>query len=176
MTSTPVKLQLELAAEKKLKRERKAEERQNKKIKTASKTEEKPRAAKRKLIMSDEVSEEGEALSLHDSDSSTWVESCGEEEVIIGRGCHVIAKIHGEKNDTTQNYVCQVEKVKKAGYEVKFLKKQGLTSRFKVTDEVAYVPEQDIIACLPKAHLDSRTRFKDMLYFDEDLTSYSIYM
>lgn len=171
LTSTPVKNEIELAAvEKRNKEENKTSKKD--KLKIAEKT----RSVKRKLPQLEESSEE-EILSLHDSDSSsgwTELEDFDEEEPIV-EGCHVVVKIHGERNDSARNYVCKILELKKSGYNVKFLKKNGLTSRFINTDEVAFVPENDIVGRLPKPRVDFRSRFKDMLYFDEDLTSYSLF-
>ena len=142
-----------------------------------SKTNEKKKKPVKRKLVELEKSSEDEVMSLHDSESSLeWAELDEEsdEEEPITEGCHVVVKIHGEKNDTAQNYVCEIQKVKKMGYDVKFLKKIGLTSRFIITNEIAYVPEKDV-ARLPKAHVNSRSRFKDMLYFEVDLATYSIF-
>lgn len=95
----------------------------------------------------------------------------------IEKGRHAIVKVFRDSyKKSGRNFVVEIQKKTIEGYEVKFLKRQIASNRFIVSDESeALVLFNEVIMALPKPTKDQRVRFKNMLYFNMDLSTYNLH-
>lgn len=162
-TDTPEKLLIE---EKKKQKENR---------KTAVKKKEQ---VKRKCLQEELSEEENETIVYNDnsSDDSVFYES--EEETSIEdikKGSYIIANVFGKLPGVPRKYVAIIDEKFLKGYEVRFLKRHLPSNRFSFTEEPpATVYFKDVVTVLPNPSKDQRARFRDMVYFNVDLTEYSL--
>jgi len=147
------------------------------KIKKYSKpSQEKLKKVSRKIATPDS-SENDEEWKADSSDDDVEEYNClkedGEDILDLGQGRHVIVKVYGKSS--ARNYVAEIIQKQPGGYEVKFYKRHYPTYRFTPSDEEsAFVLFKDISVVLPLASKDTRARYLNMLYFNVDLTEYSL--
>ncbi|KAF2903151.1 hypothetical protein ILUMI_03036 [Ignelater luminosus] len=103
----------------------------------------------------------------HSSDDS--FESDEEKSTIdVPRDGYIIANVYGKS--LARKHVVIVDR-----YEVRSLKRNFISNGFCFTNEpLATVPFQDVVAVLPKPIKDSKPRFQDMVYFNVDLSEYTL--
>ncbi|KAJ8933044.1 hypothetical protein NQ314_014284 [Rhamnusium bicolor] len=121
--------------------------------------------------------EELELIDNSSDDLNIDEEEEYEETYSIDDGRHAIVKIFRDSlKKIGRNFVAEIKKKMKNGYEVRFLKRQIASNRFFMSDESpAFVPFNEVVIALPKPKKDQRIRFKDMIYFDIDMSRYNLY-
>ena len=134
---------------------------------------------KRKIYQkdsSDEEKEEDIVLYATSSDDDLIFDNEDtDDENKIEEGDYIISKIFDADRKNSRNYVAQIGKLKKKGYHVQFLKRHVQSNRFSISNEnAAYLPAEDVVIKLPKPIKDNRIRFKNMIYFNVDLTEFSL--
>lgn len=130
----------------------------------------------KKKVFVESSSSSDEELSYQDSSSELEpeIEEESENTENLEVGHFLICKVYGKKS--VRQFVARVEEVVFGGYNVKFLKKQLASNRFKYSEEpTSFVPFNDIVVQLPNPIADRSSRYKDMIYFNRDLTEYSLF-
>lgn len=114
-------------------------------------------------------------LINQDNSSDSLIFDEEEEKPVkeASKGDHIIVNVYGKSR--AKKYVALVDDIFLNGYEVKFLKRNSPSKRFKFTDEAAAnVFFEDVVLILPKPIKDQRPRFDGMIYFNVDLSEYSL--
>ena len=167
LTDTPVKRQLEEAAQMR-----------------ANKSKPKsiaPRKEKRKILI--ESSDEGSS-ELEYADSSLDISelSSGEDTDDFNQPItvddFVLAMVHGAKKKSSRHYIAKIISKTQDGFSVKWLKNQNRTTKFYITDEeLTFVPASDIVRKLLTPLFHGETgRFANLYSFQFDFSNYSIVM
>ncbi|XP_050300113.1 uncharacterized protein LOC126738716 [Anthonomus grandis grandis] len=132
---------------------------------------------KRKVLVESDSSDEEINEELTKDSSSEWEE---EEETVqdthdVEKGGFIVVKVPGKTPFPGRNYVARVERKLFDGFQVRFFKRMIPSNRFKITEEESsFVTFGEVIAVLPKGIEDRRPRFKDSIYFNADLTEFSL--
>lgn len=128
----------------------------------------------KKGVLDDESSDECEEWKSDSSDDNLNCSNDSEDEKgITDVGDFIIAKVFG-KNSMRQ-YVAQIIKKLNDGYEVKFFSRHASSYRFiESKEEPAFLSFDEVVLRLPPPLKDKRARFLDMLYFNYDLTIYTV--
>lgn len=129
--------------------------------------------AKKKIIQDDSSEDENIQVEYEDnsSDGSLDLEEQKLDKV-VSKG-DVIVNVYGKA--CVRKYVAVVNNLYGEEYEVNFMKRNIPSNRFSFTSErSATVSFQDIVAVLPKPMDDKRPRFQGMVYFNIDLSEYSL--
>lgn len=80
----------------------------------------------------------------------------------------------GKTKNCFRLYVAKVIEFDEEGYIGRFLKKSGQVNKFKETDEEALFNVEDIVHRLPPAKSCFTSRFKGLVYFEEDLSDFTL--
>lgn len=132
----------------------------------------------RKLV---EISSENEDdFSVQDSefsDSSDLDGSDGAsgENFVINEDDYMLVKVYGKTKTSFRCYKCKVAGLEDDGFVRKFLKRVPQTNKFTITEEESLVSRNDIILRLSSPVSCSSARFKDMIFFKDDLSDFTIY-
>lgn len=129
----------------------------------------------KKTLMSDSSSDEEEVV-YKDSSSDLDLEQDEDEHENLTKleaNSFVVCKVFGKKS--VRHYAAKIEEVVEDGYNVKFLKKQVASNRFRYSEEPpAFVSYEEVILKLPNPLTDRSARYLDMIYFNVALTEYSL--
>lgn len=129
----------------------------------------------KKKVMSDSSSDEEEVI-YKDSSSDLDLEQDDDEDEDLTKlevQSFIVCKVFGKKS--VRHYAAKIEEVVLDGYNVKFLKKQVASNRFRFSEEPpAFVSYEEVILKLPNPLTDRSARYADMIYFNIDLTEYSL--
>lgn len=88
---------------------------------------------------------------------------------------HVIVKVMGKNKTCYRLYVAKVIEFDEEGYIGRFLKKIAQTNKFRETDEEALFKVDDVVRRLPTPKPCTTSRFKGLLYFEEDLSDFTLH-
>lgn len=138
--------------------------------------EKKVKASKKKVF--EESSDEEVEVITKDS-SSEWEET--EDDDVrtsledASEGDFLVVKVPSKKGKFSMNYVARVENKLRDGFEVAFFKRLIPSNRFQWTsEELSFINVQQVVLILPRAIEDTRPRFKNMFYFNTDLSALSL--
>ncbi|KAK9872855.1 hypothetical protein WA026_019644 [Henosepilachna vigintioctopunctata] len=80
-----------------------------------------------------------------------------------------------DEDDFLVCYICKVAGLEDDNFVGKFLKRVPQTNKFTITEEESLVSRNDVILKLSSPVSSSSARFKDMLFFKDDLSDFTIY-
>lgn len=130
----------------------------------------------KKQVMSESSSDE-EEIVYKDSSSDLNLEEDEEEDEDLTRlkvHSFVVCKVFGKKS--VRHYAAKIEEIMVDGYNVKFLKKQVASNRFVfIKEPAAFVSYEEVVIKLPNPLTDQSARYLDMIYFNVDLSQYSLF-
>ncbi|KAK5639656.1 hypothetical protein RI129_012148 [Pyrocoelia pectoralis] len=126
-------------------------------------------------------SEDDDDFSVEDSDSSNSpdldesTDRPSGENLVINEGDYMLVKVHGKTKASFRCYICKVGYLEDDGFVGTFLKRVQQTNKFTITEEESLVSRNDFILKLSSPVFCSSARFKDMIFFKDDLSDFTIY-
>lgn len=139
---------------------------------------EKIKVTKRKVLQTEEESDSEDDIEIEYKDNSSDDDEIFENDESTNtenfcEGDFIIARVFGKA--TIRNYAAKILKKGDEGYDVIFLKRHVVSNRFtEMMEDRALVAFSDVLYKLPTPLSDTRERFRNMLYFNEDLTHFSL--
>ncbi|KAK9883062.1 hypothetical protein WA026_001267 [Henosepilachna vigintioctopunctata] len=121
-----------------------------------------PKKSRKRVEIS---SEDEDDFSVQDSESS--------DSSDLDR--YMLVKVYGKTKTSFRCYICKVAGLEDDNFVGKFLKRVPQTNKFTITEEESLVSRNDVILKLSSPVSSSSARFKDMLFFKDDLSDFTIY-
>lgn len=136
-----------------------------------------PKKSRKRVEISSEDEDDFSVQDSESSDSSDLDESDGAsgENLVINEGEYMLVKVYGKTKTSFRCYTCKVAGLEDDGFVVKFLKRVPQTNKFTITEEESLVSRNDVILKLSSPVSCSSERFKDMLFFKDELSDFTIY-
>lgn len=125
--------------------------------------------------MKRKIGQDEETFFYHNNSSEDELVFDSDEDILnlkdVPEGNYLIVKVHGKAS--ILNYAAKVLIKFYNGYEVNFLKRHVISNRFTLNEnDQAFVPFADVLFKLPRPINETRERFKDMLYFNIDVSPF----